>query len=174
MTRAILVIQDYSEVRGLFGKIEREIDITREEAMEVAKYAIRLTRERTSRGVDIRHRPFAPYAPGYAAFRERKGRPSEPPDLLLKGEMLGALRPTATRMYGFATAKIYMNRPKAKMKAAVHQAGTLRVPQREFLGFVRGTPSYSSLAAFVRGLVVDKVKDIVRENRRNRSRSRRT
>lgn len=81
-------------VSGLEGAIAAIESIGMEsftEAMftEVAMFAMLRIKVRTQEGKDYMERPFEPYTPKYAAFRDKRGHPSSKVNLTFSGRMLG-------------------------------------------------------------------------------------
>ena len=81
----------------IFDKLEKDIvafgqELDLSETMgEVAVDQLARIKTRTLKGVDFEEVPFEAYSKSYAAFRAKKGRPTDKVDLFFRGHMLGAM-----------------------------------------------------------------------------------
>ncbi len=85
--------------------------------------------DRTTRGVDVNGRTFVGYSPAYAKRRSKSGRSSSV-NLTWSGRMLKALVVKEVSRNS-ATIGVY---GEEGVRAAAHNAGEGKMPQREFIG----------------------------------------
>jgi len=72
-----------------------------------------IIKKRTSAGVDVNGKAFAPYSNAYSAFRSKSGR-STTPDLMFSGRMMASMKATASSRRGV----LFFSRAEESKKAA--------------------------------------------------------
>ncbi len=86
---------------------------------EVGQLAATMIFLRTKKGLDADRNVFKPYSKAYAKRRARKGLRIDPPDLAVKGHMLGAIEPKIT---GPNEVTMTFNNPYEAQKAGWNTA----------------------------------------------------
>lgn len=76
---------------------------------------------RTQDGVDVNGMPFAEYEEKYAKYRERKGRQTDPVNLLFTGNMQAAITTDVQETPQGARGRIYFNSALEAAKAQGNQ-----------------------------------------------------
>ncbi len=103
----------------LLGALERLNDTLKgapdDVLTEVGQFAASMIFLRTKKGLDADRNTFKPYVPAYIKFRKKKGLRVDPPDLAVKGHMLGAIEPKIT---GPNEVTMTFNSPLEAAKAA--------------------------------------------------------
>ena len=91
-------------------------------------------RTKTSKGLDFRGRPFAPYSQGYINHLQKKGYPTKV-DLFYSGRMLSALTPSGKTIRKTGTNKVSVNFSNSQMRQRAIFNKVLGKTKREFFGF---------------------------------------
>lgn len=91
------MIDVYVDNKKIFDELEKEIHAFGQELdlskmmRRVAVDQIARIKIRTLKGIDFGGKSFAPYSKTYAAFRTKKGWPTDKVDLFFSGQMFGAM-----------------------------------------------------------------------------------
>jgi hypothetical protein len=72
-----------------------------------------IIKKRTSAGVDVNGKAFAPYSNAYKAFRSKSGR-STTPNLMFRGSMMNSMTATASKRRG----ELFFSKAEDSKKAA--------------------------------------------------------
>ncbi len=115
--------------KRLEKKLPRLID---KGLLQAGFHLLDIIRTKTSKGIDYRGSPFAPYSEGYLKQLQREGKPTVV-DLWYSGEMMGALTPSIIKKTGRNKATLAFTRKSNIDKAFFNQV--LNEPKREFFGF---------------------------------------
>lgn len=83
---------------------------------------------RTRKGLDVDNQPMSPYSKGYAKYREKRGRRTDPVDLTFTGNMLNAIQSETKETPTGYEGRIFFNSAREAEKAAYNQE------KRPFLG----------------------------------------
>jgi hypothetical protein len=108
----------------------------------VAALAMQRIKVRTKKGHDASGKPFAPYRPGTARSRNKRGRTVDRVTLLDSGYVQEAMKATSEDGVGV----VYFTVSKFGRIAHWHNTGTRRMAQRRWLDFDDGTPDLQALA----------------------------
>lgn len=120
-----------------------DADIMRKAGM----YLLRLQAQRVMRGEGSNGAPMKPYSPGYAAYRQEKGRPTDRRTLLFSGNMW-----RARNTKDVTATKVTIGWP-ANIEAIKALGNEARTP------FVKATPEEIRLVTeFIRERIKEKVK----------------
>jgi len=113
------------DVRRRIGKRGEELSASVKKALSItAQAGINIIEARTSRGTGFKGGKFEKYTPLYAAFRNSRGR-STNPDLQFTGQMLSSMTSRASNKQ----AEIFFSRAREAKKAAMNNK------TRPFFGF---------------------------------------
>ena len=93
-----------------------------------------IVRTKTSKGIDFRDRPFAPYSSNYLKQLQREGKPTNV-DLFNTGRMLGALTPSNRTIKKTGKNKVSISFSNSQMIQRALFNQVLNEPKREFFGF---------------------------------------
>ena len=133
-TNQKLVSKNY---KRLATKLPRFI----EQGLEKAGFhLLDIIRTKTSKGIDYKGVPFAPYSEGYLKQLQREGK-STKVDLFYTGRMLAALNPSGRTLRKTGKNKISVNFSNAQMRKRALFNQVLNEPKREFFGFNQRTES---------------------------------
>ena len=114
----------------LFDTVPGVIElIAREDLLRSALKAQQMIKTRTGQGRDVNNDLFAPYSSAYSVFRAEKGLPVNKVDLFFRGNMMASMQAEAVSQ---GEARISFRSQFEGSKAAGHQAGLGRLPQRRF------------------------------------------
>ena len=104
-----------SELADAFDQLNKAIThVSKETLEEVGQFAITIITLRTKKGLDADREQFKPYTKAYARKRLNKGYSASPPDLTIKGHMLGSMLPVVT---GDNEVTVAFGSPKEDAKA---------------------------------------------------------
>ncbi len=93
-----------------------------------------IIRTKTSKGIDINDRPFAPYSQGYLNKLNKEGK-STKVDLFYTGRMMGALTPGNRTVKKTGRHKITLGFSNSQMRQRALFNQVLGKTKREFFGF---------------------------------------
>lgn len=82
-----------SELSQAFDRLNDMLKVPAPALKAAGEFAISIITLRTKKGLDADGNVFKPYVKRYASWRERKQYRASPPDLTVKGHMLGAMVP---------------------------------------------------------------------------------
>lgn len=153
----ILVTADTRQVTALAGRLRAAGRLSRADAMNLARAAIRIIRRRTASGLDERGKEFEWYSDQYARRRRAWGLQVEHVDLYRTGGMMNSMRPTAfTGPYGYV-GRVYFANARARGLADIHQNGLRghdwKRTDRPFLGIHSRTAAHRELTTIARSMV---------------------
>jgi len=123
--------------KKLEQKLPRLID---KGLLQAGFHLLDIIRTKTSKGIDYKGVPFAPYSEGYLKQLQREGK-STKVDLFYTGRMLGALTPSGRTIKKTGNNKISVNFSNAQMRKRALFNQVLNEPKREFFGFNQRTES---------------------------------
>ena len=123
--------------KRLEQKLPRLID---KGLLQAGFHLLDIIRTKTSKGIDYKGVPFAPYSEGYLKQLQREGK-STKVDLFYTGRMLGALNPSGRTLRKTGKNKISVNFSNAQMRKRALFNQVLNEPKREFFGFNQRTES---------------------------------
>jgi len=123
--------------KRLEQKLPRLID---KGLLQAGFHLLDIIRTKTSKGIDFKGVPFAPYSEGYLKQLQREGK-STKVDLFYTGRMLGALTPSGRTIKKTGKNKISVNFSNAQMRKRALFNQVLNEPKREFFGFNQRTES---------------------------------
>jgi hypothetical protein len=123
--------------KKLEQKLPRLID---KGLLQAGFHLLDIIRTKTSKGIDYKGVPFAPYSEGYLKQLQREGK-STKVDLFYTGRMLGALTPSGRTIKKTGKNKISVNFSNAQMRKRALFNQVLNEPKREFFGFNQRTES---------------------------------
>ena len=123
--------------KRLEKKLPRLID---KGLLQAGFHLLDIIRTKTSKGIDYKGVPFAPYSEGYLKQLQREGK-STKVDLFYTGRMLGALNPSGRTLRKTGKNKISVNFSNAQMRKRALFNQVLNEPKREFFGFNQRTES---------------------------------
>ena len=123
--------------KRLEKKLPRLID---KGLLQAGFHLLDIIRTKTSKGIDYKGVPFAPYSEGYLKQLQREGK-STKVDLFYTGRMLGALTPSGRTIKKTGKNKISVNFSNAQMRKRALFNQVLNEPKREFFGFNQRTES---------------------------------
>jgi len=117
--------------KRLEKKLPRLID---KGLLQAGFHLLDIIRTKTSKGIDYRGSPFAPYSEGYLKQLQREGKKTAV-DLFYSGRMLGALTPSGktVRKIGNNIVSVSFSNAQMRQRALFNQV--LNEPKREFFGF---------------------------------------
>ena len=115
--------------KRLEKKLPRLID---KGLLQAGFHLLDIIRTKTSKGIDYRGSPFAPYSEGYLKQLQREGS-STVVDLFYTGRMLGSFNPSMVKKTGKHKISLAFSRKDEIDKAFFNQVTT--DPQRKFFGF---------------------------------------
>ena len=123
--------------KRLEKKLPRLID---KGLLQAGFHLLDIIRTKTSKGIDYKGVPFAPYSEGYLKQLQREGKKTTV-DLFYSGRMLGALTPSGRTIKKTGNNKISVNFSNAQMRKRALFNQVLNEPKREFFGFNQITES---------------------------------
>ena len=123
--------------KRLEKKLPRLID---KGLLQAGFHLLDIIRTKTSKGIDYKGVPFAPYSEGYLKQLQREGKKTTV-DLFYSGRMLGALNPSGRTLRKTGKNKISVNFSNAQMRKRALFNQVLNEPKREFFGFNQRTES---------------------------------
>ena len=123
--------------KKLEQKLPRLID---KGLLQAGFHLLDIIRTKTSKGIDYKGVPFAPYSEGYLKQLQREGK-STKVDLFNTGRMLAALNPSGRTLRKTGKNKISVNFSNAQMRKRALFNQVLNEPKREFFGFNQRTES---------------------------------
>ena len=123
--------------KKLEQKLPRLID---KGLLQAGFHLLDIIRTKTSKGIDYKGVPFAPYSEGYLKQLQREGKKTTV-DLFYSGRMLGALTPSGRTIKKTGKNKISVNFSNAQMRKRALFNQVLNEPKREFFGFNQRTES---------------------------------
>ena len=123
--------------KRLEQKLPRLID---KGLLQAGFHLLDIIRTKTSKGIDYKGVPFAPYSEGYLKQLQREGK-STKVDLFYTGRMLAALNPRGRTLRKTGKNKISVNFSNAQMRKRALFNQVLNEPKREFFGFNQRTES---------------------------------
>ena len=123
--------------KKLEQKLPRLID---KGLLQAGFHLLDIIRTKTSKGIDFKGVPFAPYSEGYLKQLQREGK-STKVDLFYSGRMLAALNPSGRTLRKTGKNKISVNFSNAQMRKRALFNQVLNEPKREFFGFNQRTES---------------------------------
>tara|TARA_R100000742_G_C4261728_1_gene79525 strand:- start:652 stop:1131 length:480 start_codon:yes stop_codon:yes gene_type:complete len=123
--------------KKLEQKLPRLID---KGLLQAGFHLLDIIRTKTSKGIDYKGVPFAPYSEGYLKQLQREGKKTKV-DLFYTGRMLGALTPSGRTIKKTGKNKISVNFSNAQMRKRALFNQVLNEPKREFFGFNQRTES---------------------------------
>jgi len=123
--------------KRLEQKLPRLID---KGLLQAGFHLLDIIRTKTSKGIDYKGVPFAPYSEGYLKQLQREGKKTTV-DLFYSGRMLGALNPSGRTLRKTGKNKISVNFSNAQMRKRALFNQVLNEPKREFFGFNQRTES---------------------------------
>ena len=127
-TNSNLVKKRYARIQKKFKSIiEKGI-------LQAGFQLLDIIRTKTSKGLDFRGRPFAPYSQGYINHLQKKGYPTKV-DLFYSGRMMGALTPGGRTVKKTGTNKITLGFSNSQMLQRALFNQVLGKNKREFFGF---------------------------------------
>ena len=123
--------------KKLEQKLPRLID---KGLLQAGFHLLDIIRTKTSKGIDYKGVPFAPYSEGYLKQLQREGKKTTV-DLFYSGRMLGALNPSGRTLRKTGKNKVSVNFSNAQMRKRALFNQVLNEPKREFFGFNQRTES---------------------------------
>ena len=117
--------------KRLEKKLPRLID---KGLLQAGFHLLDIIRTKTSKGIDYKGVPFAPYSEGYLKQLQREGK-STKVDLFYTGRMLGALTPSGRTIKKTGRGKVSVGFSNAQMRQRALFNQVLNEPKREFFGF---------------------------------------
>ena len=117
--------------KRLEQKLPRLID---KGLLQAGFHLLDIIRTKTSKGIDYKGVPFAPYSEGYLKQLQREGK-STKVDLFYTGRMLGALTPSGRTIKKTGRGKVSVGFSNAQMRQRALFNQVLNEPKREFFGF---------------------------------------
>ena len=123
--------------KRLEQKLPRLID---KGLLQAGFHLLDIIRTKTSKGIDYKGVPFAPYSEGYLKQLQREGKKTTV-DLFYSGRMMGALTPSGNtiRKTGKNIVSVNFSNSQMRQRALFNQV--LNEPKREFFGFNQRTES---------------------------------
>ena len=123
--------------KRLEKKLPRLID---KGLLQAGFHLLDIIRTKTSKGIDYKGVPFAPYSEGYLKQLQREGKPTKV-DLFYSGRMMGALTPSSNTIRKTGNNIVSVNFSNAQMRKRALFNQVLNDPKREFFGFNQRTES---------------------------------
>ena len=123
--------------KRLQSKLPRLID---KGLLQAGFHLLEIIRTKTSKGLDYKGVPFAPYSEGYLKQLQREGKKTTV-DLFYSGRMLGSLTPGGRTIRKTGRNKVSVNFSNAQMRKRALFNQVLNEPKREFFGFNQRTES---------------------------------
>ena len=108
--------------------------------LQAGFHLLEIIRTKTSKGLDYKGVPFAPYSEGYLKQLQREGKKTTV-DLFYSGRMLGSLTPGGRTIRKTGRNKVSVNFSNAQMRKRALFNQVLNEPKREFFGFNQRTES---------------------------------
>ena len=116
--------------KRLEQKLPRLID---KGLLQAGFHLLDIIRTKTSKGIDYKGVPFAPYSEGYIKRLQREGKKTTV-DLFYSGRMLGSLTPSASiKKIGKGRISVAFSNAQMRKRALFNQV--LNEPKRKFFGF---------------------------------------
>jgi len=123
--------------KKLEQKLPRLID---KGLLQAGFHLLDIIRTKTSKGIDFKGVPFAPYSEGYLKQLQREGKKTAV-DLFYSGRMMGALTPSGNTIRKTGKNIVSINFSNAQMRKRALFNQVLNEPKREFFGFNQRTES---------------------------------
>ena len=117
--------------KRLEKKLPRLID---KGLLQAGFHLLDIIRTKTSKGIDYKGSPFAPYSEGYLKQLQREGKKTAV-DLFYSGRMMGALTPSSNTIRKTGKNIVSINFSNAQMRKRALFNQVLNEPKREFFGF---------------------------------------
>ena len=108
--------------------------------LQAGFHLLEIIKTKTSKGLDYKGVPFAPYSQGYLKQLTREGKKTTV-DLFYSGRMLGSLTPGGRTIRKIGRNKVSVNFSNAQMRKRALFNQVLNEPKREFFGFNQRTES---------------------------------
>ena len=108
--------------------------------LQAGFHLLEIIKAKTSKGLDYKGVPFAPYSQGYLKQLAREGKKTTV-DLFYSGRMLGSLTPGGRTIRKTGRNKVSVNFSNAQMRKRALFNQVLNEPKREFFGFNQRTES---------------------------------
>ena len=122
-------------IKKRFNRIERKFpSIIDKGILQGGFQLLDIIRTKTSKGIDYKGVPFAPYSEGYLKQLQREGKKTTV-DLFYSGRMLGALTPSPRTVRKTGKNKISLGFSNSEMRQRALFNQVLGNPKREFFGF---------------------------------------
>ncbi len=129
------------ELQKKYKKLEKKLPrLIDKGLLQAGFHLLDIIRTKTSKGIDFKGVPFAPYSEGYLKQLQREGKKTTV-DLFYSGRMLGALTPSGRTIKKTGKNKISVNFSNAQMRKRALFNQVLNEPKREFFGFNQRTES---------------------------------
>lgn len=151
-----------SDAERILGEIEDNLELKREEKLELADGALRMIQAQTDRGLDMWGDPFAPYSEEYLEFLENTGRETTV-DLLLEGHMRASGTSggwPVSKEVGELAVTITFTSEREKMKAMGHHRGLGNLPERPWFNVPEGTERHEKLLDRALDMIVQRIEQI--------------
>ena len=108
--------------------------------LQAGFHLLEIIRAKTSKGLDYKGVPFAPYSQGYLKQLAREGKRTTV-DLFYSGRMLGSLTPGGRTIRKTGRNRVSVNFSNSQMRKRALFNQVLNEPKREFFGFNQRTES---------------------------------
>ncbi len=108
--------------------------------LQAGFHLLEIIRTKTSKGLDYKGSPFAPYSQGYLKQLQREGKKTTV-DLFYSGRMLGSLTPGGRTVKKTGRNRVSVNFSNSQMRKRALFNQVLNEPKREFFGFNQRTES---------------------------------
>ena len=126
------------ELQKKYKKLEKKLPrLIDKGLLQAGFHLLDIIRTKTSKGIDYKGVPFAPYSEGYLKQLQREGKPTVV-DLFYTGRMLGSLSPNST-IKKTGKHKITLAFTNAQMRQRALYNQVLNEPKRKFFGFNKRT-----------------------------------
>jgi hypothetical protein len=108
--------------------------------LQAGFHLLEIIKAKTSKGLDYKGVPFAPYSQGYLKQLAREGKRTTV-DLFYSGRMLGSLIPGGRTIRKTGRNRVSVNFSNSQMRKRALFNQVLNEPKREFFGFNQRTES---------------------------------
>ena len=108
--------------------------------LQAGFHLLEIIRAKTSKGLDYKGLPVAPYSQGYLKQLAREGKRTTV-DLFYSGRMLGSLTPGGRTIRKTGRNRVSVNFSNSQMRKRALFNQVLNEPKREFFGFNQRTES---------------------------------
>jgi len=108
--------------------------------LQAGFHLLEIIKAKTSKGLDYKGVPFAPYSQGYLKQLAREGKRTTV-DLFYSGRMLGSLTPGGKTIRKTGRNRVSVNFSNSQMRKRALFNQVLNEPKREFFGFNQRTES---------------------------------